>query len=220
MIKDKLLKPKYDVVFRVLFGENNKTLTEKFISDILGQNVKIKDFLDRHVSMKSADQKLAIMDYRVKLEDNTNCHIEIQLNEHDYEIERFLMYLSDVYARQLKSGDEYTSINKAISIVILDHEIEELDIKWQMRDNETGKRLLTDKFEMCIIELPKARRLYDKKGNDKLCDWMVFIDDPNSKEVTKIMEGNENIKEAIEKIEIIKIINIVIFLVIFPPLHC
>ena len=207
MTKNRLLKPKYDVVFRALFGENNKSLTEKFISDILGQNVKIKDFLDRHVSTKSADDKLAIMDYRVKLEDNTICHIEIQLNEHDYEIERFLLYLSNIYARQLKIGDEYTKINRAISIVILDHEIEELkgleklDVKWQMRDNITGKKLLTDKFEMCIIELPKAKRLYAKEGKDKLCDWMVFLDDPNSKEVIKIMEENENIKEAVERLE-------------------
>ena len=39
-----------------------------------------------------AEQKLGIMDYRTVLEDNTFCNIEIQLQEHDYEIERFFLF--------------------------------------------------------------------------------------------------------------------------------
>ena len=89
MEETKLLKPKYDVVFRALFGENNINLAETFISDILGQKVKIQNILDRHLNIKVAEQKLGIMDYRVILSDNTYCNIEIQLEEHDYEIERF-----------------------------------------------------------------------------------------------------------------------------------
>jgi len=34
--RTELLKPKYDVVFRALFGENNIGLAEVFISDMLG----------------------------------------------------------------------------------------------------------------------------------------------------------------------------------------
>ena len=203
----KLLKPKYDVVFRALFGENNEKLAETFISDMLGQKVKIQNILDRHLSIKVAEQKLGIMDYRTILEDNTYCNIEIQLQEHDYEIERFLYYLADTYSRQLSSGEEYGEINKTISIVIIDHEIdklkdfEKLDVKWQMRDNITGVNLLTDKFEMCIIELPKAKRLYGNIDNDKICNWMMFLDDPNSQEVQNIMEKDRDIKIARDKLK-------------------
>jgi len=202
-----LLKPKYDVVFRALFGENNIELAEVFISDMLGQRVKIKNILDRHLNIKVAEQKLGIMDYRVVLEDGTVCNIEIQLQEHDYEIERFLYYLADTYSRQLSNGEDYIEISKTISIVILDHEIkqleglEELNIKWQMRDDKTGKRLLTDKFEMCIIELPKAKRLYSNTKSDKICSWMMFLDNPNSQEVLSIMEKDKDIKDANEKLK-------------------
>lgn len=202
-----LLKPKYYVVFRALFGDSNKSLAETFISDILGQKVEIKEILDRHLNIKVADQKLGIMDYRVVLEDNSYCNIEIQLQEHDYEIERFIYYLADTYSRQLLSGEEYVEINKTISIVILDHEIKqleninELNVKWQMRDNKTGKRLLTDKFEMCIIELPKARRLYSNTNSDKICNWMLFLDNPNSQEVLNIMEKDKDIKKAGDKLK-------------------
>ncbi len=208
MIQDiKLLKPKYDVVFRALFGENNIKLAETFISDILGQKVKIQHILDRHLNIKVAEQKLGIMDYRTILEDNTYCNIEIQLQEHDYEIERFLYYLADTYSRQLSNGEIYEELNKTISIVILDHEIEQLkdfnklNVKWQMRDNITGVHLLTDKFEMCIIELPKAKRLYENLNNDKICNWMMFLDDPNSQEVLNIMEKDKDIKTASEKLK-------------------
>ena len=154
-----------------------------------------------------AEQKLGIMDYRVVLEDNTVCNIEVQLQEHDYEIERFLYYLADTYSRQLSSGEDYGELSKTISIVILDHEIkqleglEELKIKWQMRDDKTGKRLLTDKFEMCIIELPKAKRLYRNTVGDKICNWMMFLDNPNSQEVVNIMEKDKDIKTAGEKLK-------------------
>ncbi len=207
MGKVKLLKPKYDVVFHALFGENNIFLAEKFISDILGYKIKIESVLDRHMNIKVAEQKLGVLDYRARLEDKTICNIEIQLNEHDYEIERFVYYLSDTYSRQLTSGGEYTDLNKTISIIILDHEIKllekfnELDVKWHMRDNKGGKTILTPNFEMCIIELPKAIRLYEKLGNNKLCQWMLFLDDPNSREVLRIMKENKDIKEAVKKLE-------------------
>ena len=74
------------------------------------------------------------------------CNIEIQLQPHQYENERILYYWADTYRRQLKRGDEYGILNRTISIVILDHEIdilkefEEFDVKWQIRDNKTGKK--------------------------------------------------------------------------------
>ena len=144
--KINLLIPKIDVVFHALFREENKKITEALISDILGENVKVKTTnRDRHLNIKNPKQKLGVIDLRTEFEDGTNCNIEIQLIEHDYENERFLYYWADAYSRQLLRGDEYDSLHRTISIIILDHEIEELkgeeclDTKWQIRDNKTGK---------------------------------------------------------------------------------
>ena len=64
-----LLRPKLDVVFRALFREENKNLTEAFISDIIGQDIKIKTTdLNRHLDIKIAEQKLGIMDLRTEFE--------------------------------------------------------------------------------------------------------------------------------------------------------
>ena len=203
-----LLKPKLDVVFRALFREENKNLTEALISDIIGKNIRIKTTdLDRHLDIKVAQQKLGIMDLRTELEDGTKCNIEIQLEMREYEKERFLYYWADAYSRQLRRGEEYNRLHKTISIIILDHEIkelkgiEELNTKWQIRDNKTGKKLLTDHLEIIIVEIPKAIRQYKNNEQNKICQWMLFFDDPNKEELNEIMKENEKIKEAVEELK-------------------
>jgi len=197
-----LLKPKIDVVFHALFGNKNNTLLEAMLSDILGTKVKIIENLDRHLNISTAEEKLGVMDLRVRFDDGTYCNVEIQLKQYKYENERFLYYLANTYSRQLERGDEYKEISKTISIVIVDHEveslkgIEDLNVRWQMRDNTTGGKILTDRFELAIIELPKAKRIYEKNENNLISQWMMFLDNPNSKEVYEIMDKNENIKNA------------------------
>ena len=202
-----LLKPKIDVVFHALFRRANYSLLEAMLSDILETKVKIIANLDRHLDITTANEKLGVMDLRVQFEDGTYCNVEIQLKPCKYENERFLYYLSDTYSRQLERGDEYETINKTISIVIIDHEtevlkgMEELNVRWQMRDNATGSKILTDRFELVIIELPKAKRIYEKRQDNKISQWMMFLDNPNSKEVYNIMEKNEDIRKANEELK-------------------
>lgn len=146
----KLLSPKIDVVFHALFREENNSLTESLISDILGEKVKIKANMDRYLSIKSANEKLGIMDLRVELENGTLCNIEIQLNEHKDEVSRFTYYLTDTYSRQLGRGESYSKLNKTISIIILDHEIdllkdyEVLDVRWPMTANRLPTKIEND----------------------------------------------------------------------------
>lgn len=206
-IEKELLAPKIDVVFHALFRRANNTLLEAMLTAILETKVKIISNLDRHMNISQVDEKFGIMDLRVEFEDKTNCNVEIQLREHEYEKERFLYYLADNYSRQLRKGSEYDEISKTISIVIVDHEIdklkglESLNVRWQMRDDKTGKRILTDKFELVIIELPKAKRIYSIKNQDKISQWMMFLDNPNSEEVAEIMDKNKDIKKATEELK-------------------
>lgn len=202
-----LLKPKIDVVFHALFRRANNTLLEAMISAILETKVKIIENLDRHLDIASADEKLGVMDLRVRFEDGTYCNVEIQLKPYKYENERFLYYLSNTYSRQLERGEKYQEIQKTISIVLVDHEvevlkgIEDLNVRWHMRDNATGRRMLTDRFELVIIELPKAKRIYEKRQDNKISQWMMFLDNPNSKEIYNIMDKNEDIKKAKDELK-------------------
>lgn len=62
--------------------------------------------------------------------------------------------------------------------------------------------VLTDKMELCIIELDKVLAEYNKNKKDEKAQWMMFINNPNDSEVQEIMKENKEIKEA--TVEIVK----------------
>ena len=62
------------------------------------------------------------------------------------------------------------------------------------------REILTDHFEMHIISLPEAIKEYDKNKDDKVLQWMMFLNDPGSVEVAEIMKKNKAIKEANKKL--------------------
>ena len=56
---------------------------------------------------------------------------------------------------------------------------------------------MTEDVEFIILELPKVRREYEKNKENKKAQWMMFLDDPNTREVKEIMNKNVDIKDAI-----------------------
>ena len=113
--------------------------------------------------------------------------------------ERILYYWSKIYARQLKKGQKYRELEKTIVILIANFEIKGLeDLKyhteWKIMDKETQKVILTDKFELRIIELPKIK----EEEQEELIDWLLFLENPQSERVKTKMEENEELKERIE----------------------
>ena len=71
---------------------------------------------------------------------------------------------------------------------------------WKIIETNSAKKLiLTDKFELDIIELSKIKGRENEK--DQLLDWLIFLENPESERVTRKMEENENLKEAVEKLD-------------------
>ena len=60
---------------------------------------------------------------------------------------------------------------------------------------------MTDYFEIIIIKIPKVVKAYQKTPNDEVLQWMLFLDNPEKEEAARIMEENEDIKEAKEESE-------------------
>lgn len=206
--KKELLKPKIDIVFHSLFRKNNDKITNGFLSDILQRETKIIDMdKDRYLTTKYPSEKLGILDLKTELEGGIKCNIEIQLAKQHNIIKRFLFYWSKLYAEQLKQGENYRELKKTIGILIIDFELEELDnieelgTKWQIRNSQNNKEVLTEDLELYIIEIPKAKRILEKENENKIAQWMAFLDNPNSKEVSEIMGKNKNIKEAMKELE-------------------
>lgn len=199
----KLLKPKYDVVFQALFQSNKENITENLITDIIGEKVKIVEIrTDETLVREYPDEKLGRLDLKTKFEDGTICQIEMQLANQNNLIERILYYWSKTYSGQLKRGDSFSKLEKTIGIIITDFEIKEmkgierLDNKWQIMETGESRKILTNKLELRIIEIPKARRIIEKEKQNRIAQWMMFLDNPNTKGVQEIMEENKEVKKA------------------------
>ena len=203
----KTLSPKLDVVFQALFGEvGNESITKGFLETILERKIDSID-LSRNPILRREfkDEKLGVLDIIAKLDENEICNIELQIVDKKNIIERILYYWSRLYSRQIKSGEDYKILQKAIVILITDFKLENLEeldyhSRWKIMEDKQGKKIiLTQKLEIDIIELPKI--IGKEKEQDNLLDWLYFLENPKSERVTKKMKENENLKEAVKKLD-------------------
>lgn len=117
-------------------------------------------------------------------------------------VKRILYYWSRTYAEQIRRGEDYQELNKTIGIIITNYEVEELkdienlDTKWQIISDKNDKRILTDDLGLRIIEIPKARRIIEKEKYNKIAQWLMFLDNPNTERVEEIMKENEEVRKA------------------------
>lgn len=162
---------------------------------------------DRNLIKKYPDEKLGILDLKTELEDKTICNIEIQLSNKGNIIDRILYYWIRAFSEQLKEGHDYQELHKTIAILIVDFElqemkeIEELGARWLIMLDSDKKRILTEKLDIRIIEIPKAKRILEHDSKNEIAQWMMFLDNPNSTEVSKIMSENKEIKQAVDELE-------------------
>ena len=205
--KIKRYSPKMDIIFQAIFGEvGSENITKDFLEKILKRKIE-KISLDKNPILRRElkDDKLGVLDIVTELDGKEKCNIEMQLIDKNNIIERMLYYWSKMYTRQIKAGDDYNKLEKTIVILIADFNIKGLEeveyhSTWKIIETNSVKKLiLTDKFELDIIELSKIKGRENEK--DQLLDWLIFLENPESERVARKMEENENLKEAVEKLD-------------------
>ena len=114
---------------------------------------------------------------------------------------RIIFYLSKMYTQNLKKSYNYSELNKCISILFIDFELEKLKeipkylTKWNIREETYGKIILTDVLELYIINLSKV----EKYSENKLLDtWVKFI---SNSEDLNMENADESIKKAKEVLD-------------------
>ena len=150
------------------------------------------------------DDKVGILDLKVRLDEKVVCNVEMQVIKYANIEKRILYYWSKLYAGEIHEGQDYNKLNKTILILIADFELDNLkDIpkshtKWEIKEEEFSKKVLTEMLELHIIELPKLIKALDNEQidkNDKLQIWAKFLLYPE-KVGEEDMKENEDIKEA------------------------
>ena len=150
------------------------------------------------------DDKVGILDIKAKIDNNINCNIELQVVDKKNIEKRILYYWSKMYSKSIKEGENYEKLEKTIVILITDYELKGLKeikkymTKWNIREEEYQKIILTDVMEIYIMELPKFKK-YKEKEDNKLNSWVKFIEEP---EVVDVKENEEigKAKKVLEEI--------------------
>ena len=206
--KKDILLPKNDIVKQTLFSRGKESITKALLEDILKIKIhkldldKSKDLLN-----DNKEDKNGKLDLRAVINEDIECDIEIQLATHKKILERFLYYWAKMYVANLKIGERYENLRKTISIIIVDENIEQLReiekacTKWRITEEKYQNKILTDYFQLVIIELPKAIKEYEVNKKDEILQWMMFLENPEGMEVAKIMKENKDIKEAKEELD-------------------
>ena len=206
IIEKQLLNPKIDYVFKRIFGRvGNEEITTALIQAIT--KIKISDLkLDNSTILERdiIDDKIGILDIKGKIDNNINCNIEMQVADRKNAEKRIMFYWSKEYSGSIKKGQDYNKLEKTICILIIDYELKKLEkipkyiTKWNLREEDYGKFILTDVLELYIIELPKFTRYRGNKKYIKLDEWIKFIENPG---VIDMENTNKEVKKAKEVLE-------------------
>ena len=205
--KEEILSPMIDVVFQMLFGEvGSEKITQDFLSAILKEKIETISLEQNIVLRRELPKgKMGIVDVLAKINDNEFCNVEMQMADKKNMIKRMLYYWARQYAKEIGKKEEYKELKRTIVVLIANFEFDKLrelgvHSRWKIIEEERRKIVLTEDLEFNIIEVPKMYK--EKQARDeKLIEWLKFLENPESKEVQGYMKKNENMKEAREKLD-------------------
>ncbi|UTC66437.1 MULTISPECIES: Rpn family recombination-promoting nuclease/putative transposase [unclassified Treponema] len=203
-----------DYAFKRVFGvEENKDVLQDFLEcilDIPPETIADLELLDKEFHKELLNEKLGILDIKLRLKDETFIDIEIQNRWHFDFPERTLYYWSKMYNEGVKQGQDYTKLPKCITINLIGkgfNKNKRLHNRYFILEQET-KEPLVSKLEIHILNLEKARLLKESQCKDdktkRLLNWLKFIetDDP---EVRKMLaETSKVMAKANDKIIIME----------------
>ena len=198
-----LLNPKIDYVFKRIFGHTgSEEITKGLITAIIKQPIENITIDCNPITEKDLlDDKVGILDIKAKLNNNINCNIEMQIVDKKNIEKRLLFYWSKMYSSSIKEGMDYEKLEKSIVILISDYNLKSLEsiekyiTKWNIREEENPKIILTDVLELYIIEANKVKE--NMQDNSSLHSWLQFINNPE----VKLKMENKEIKKAREVLE-------------------
>jgi predicted transposase/invertase (TIGR01784 family) len=198
-----ILSPINDAVFKMLFGDSRDighlTNLLKSTLTIPAEDYEEITFADPHLARDGWDDKLSILDVKLKTRSGRVIDIEIQLvNQPDLR-ERIIYYLSKMVTEQIGVGDPYRKIQPAICILIADFTLIPENTyyhnRYRLHDAQSGSEF-TDLLEINTLELPKL----PQDDGTPLWDWMGFLKAESKEELDMLAEKNPEVKKAVAKL--------------------
>ena len=201
-----VLLPTNDWIFKRIFGdERNKLLLidmlEAYI--VLPKEEFEITLLDTHLKREAKDDKLGILDIKLKTKSGKILDIEIQVLPFAHMGKRISYYKSSLIAEQICSGDDYNKIQTVICVVITKH-IMHKHIKGYINrfrfQTDEGELFEDMPEEIYTIELPKIPA-EDDGSKSRL--WSIFLSAETREEFEMVAEKSPRIREAVQELFIL-----------------
>ena len=196
---------KNDIIFKAFFSrKGNEIFLIDFLEALLNikiESIKIKE--EDNIEQLSVDEKGGRLDLQAKLNDGIIVNIELQMkNNYDIE-ERTTIYSSKISSREAGRGTDYKNIDKIIMINILGYNLLEFEeyisetviVLDKHRDYEMLKGI-----KWYFIELPKFRKK-NPDLNNKMDQWICFIDDSNKGAIKMAENKNKVLQKARKELD-------------------
>jgi predicted transposase/invertase (TIGR01784 family) len=200
-----LLLPRYDVTFKSIFkNERNADIVEDFLKATLGLPVDevLEDIrvMDSELLPRTPDEKLSILDVRLKSPKLGNVNVEIQLYSLPEMKQRLMHYWSTLASSQLKAGENYSQFDKVISIVVANFPFRGSThyIHRYFLYDPVYKVQFTDLLEFAILDLTKVPEETDHTG---AWEWARFFGTDSEKELRMLAKENKKIAKAVMVLE-------------------
>ena len=206
------VKPLNDFIFKKVFGEKgNEDILISFINAVLKRTqqepiVEVEIVDNKQLTKELILDKTGIIDVRAKTSKGENIDIEVQLTDQGNMDKRTLFYWGKMYLENIKQGQDYTSLEKVITINILDFEFlgtEHYQSSFHLWEDIEKDYMLTDVVEIHFLELPKFRRKKNKDYRENDIErWLMFLEKDISETTLKeLMSLDTAIEKAEQKIE-------------------
>lgn len=194
----------YDKFFREIFSpELHPERLESFLTAIMGEEVKIKDTIEREGHSFSEDSSLVIMDLLVEIGGKRIVNIEMQKIGLYFPGERSEVYASDLIMRQYtriknEKGNKfkYSDMPQVYVIILMDKSSREFSVE-NVCDHYIHKRQvnydsgadLRSLQNITYITLDTFRNKLQNEGIQSLQDaWLTFFSSVKVEDILKLID--------------------------------
>jgi predicted transposase/invertase (TIGR01784 family) len=197
-----LLSPLNDFVFKKLLSEDLTFLEYvlKSVLDLPDEDYKDLTVLDPQLGRDHVDDKLGVLDVKLRTYSGKIVNIEIQVRPQAVIWKRALFYGARMIVDQVKSGSRYGQINRAVVILMTDFSMITDSTAYHNRYrlfDENTKSQYPNFFEINIVELPKLKEI----DGTPLSDVISFFKSRTEDEFMEVAERNPNFKVPFEEIK-------------------
>jgi predicted transposase/invertase (TIGR01784 family) len=206
MTQRRTLDPKLDVVFTMLFGaEKNRDILLAFLTAVLvpASPIESVQILSERPEPSNVDDKRVVLDLRVRFESGEQVDVEMQNEGHPGIKKRALYYWARMYAGGQPRGAEYEDLSRCVVIFVANFRM--LDSPryhsiFRSMEVTTGE-LLTDDYELHVLELPKLPQAPAANSEPADVLWGKFFTAKTDLELEQLAMQEPALKRAKEALE-------------------